>query len=80
MRPTLVLINHHEIAGRQFHHADELPPGFLSQDAINKLLDLGWLREMPNRRSLHRLLHRFSGCDERESLDKSEADAYTLSP
>jgi hypothetical protein len=78
MRPTLVLINHHEIAGRQFHHGDELPPGFLSQDAVNKLLDLGWLREMPDRRSLFRLFHRFSGCSEKQSLEKSEAESYAL--
>jgi hypothetical protein len=78
MRPTLVFIRHHEIDGRIFIHGSELQPDLLAQDVIDKLIDKGVLREYPERRSLYRPLHIFSGCKEREPLTQQERDAYAL--
>jgi hypothetical protein len=78
MRPTLVSIHHHEFSGRQFFHGDEIPPGVLEGELLGYWVDHGWAREMPERRSLHRLLHIFSGCKETEELDGHELRAYSL--
>jgi hypothetical protein len=78
LRPTLVFIRHHEINGRLYRHAEELPPGALSQEIVNQLLDQGVLREYAERRSLYRLFAPFSGCKEIEELDAHELSAYGL--
>jgi hypothetical protein len=75
--PTLVCIGPREINGVQFHHGDELPPGLLPQEQIDKLLDQKVLAEIPQRRSLHRIFSAFSGAKEREPLD-SELTEFAL--
>jgi len=78
VRPCLVFVRHTEFGDRAFTHAAELPPGFLNQDTIDKLLDSGRLREYGERRSLYKLLHVFSGCKESEPLTEEEIEAYSL--
>ena len=78
MRPTLVFIRHCEIDGRAFTHGSELEPDILSQDQVDKLLDAGFLKECPERRSLYRLFPAFSGCKQREHLSEEELDALAL--
>lgn len=80
MRPTLVFIRHYEINGRLYRHSEELPPGALPQETVDRLLDQGVLAECPERRSLYRLFGPFSGCKERESFTKQELTDFTLSP
>jgi hypothetical protein len=67
--PTLVFIGPRLIGETQFYHGDELPPDLLSQEQIDKLLDLRWLAEVPQRRPLYRIFAPFSGAQEREPLD-----------
>jgi len=78
MRPTLICIHHHELAGRQFLHGDEIAPGVLDGELLGYWLDHGWAREMPERRSLQRLFSVFSGAKEKEPLDRHELTAYAL--
>jgi len=80
MRPALVFIRHVDLGDRRFHHGEELPPGFLSDHAIDKLIDAGRLREYPERRSIFRLLHVFSACKEKEQLDENEIAQLALPP
>jgi hypothetical protein len=78
MRPTIVAIRHTEIGGRLFHHGAEIPQSVLTQDEIDKTLDERRLAEYPERRSLFRLFHVFSGAKDKEQLEKAELDAYCL--
>ena len=78
MRPCLVFVRHTEFGDRAFPHAAELPPDFLNQETIDKLLDSGRLKEYGERRSLYRLLHVFSGCSEREPLTDKEIRMFAL--
>ena len=66
---TLVAITHVEIQGHVFKHGCEIMPGLLTDQTVAKLLDQGRIKEHPARRSLYRLLYRFSGCKETEPLD-----------
>jgi hypothetical protein len=79
MRPTLIFVRHTDFGDRQFQHGDELPPRFLGDEAINKLLDSGRLVEYRERRSLYRLLHVFSGCTESEPLTDEEIALFSIS-
>jgi hypothetical protein len=77
---TLVVIR--QIGDRQFHHGEELPPDLLPQEAIDLHLDRKELAEYDasERRSLYRILHRFSGCSvgtERLSNEELAACALT---
>jgi hypothetical protein len=78
IRPTLVVIRHLQIGDRQFHHGDELPPDLLPQEAVDAHLDRKELDDSTERRSVYRLLHRFSGCSETERLTTDELIALTL--
>jgi hypothetical protein len=78
MSPVLVFIRHTDLGDRQFHHGDELPPGLLPREAVDQWLDHGRLQEHRERRSLYRLLHLFSGCEETEPLAPEELNAYAL--
>jgi hypothetical protein len=73
-RPTLVFNGPREINGTTYSHGAELPPGILTPEQIDQLLDQKLLAEIPQRRSLHRLFSVFSGCKEREPLDAEIAD------
>jgi len=75
MRPALVFIRAHQIGDHQFLHSDELPPGIVSQEAINKLLDQGFLEECPERRSLYRIFAPFSDCKEQEQLEQERTES-----
>lgn len=78
--PTLVVIRHLEVGCQQFGHGEELPPGLLSSEHVNKLVDQKQLAEYDSdeRRSLHRLFHRFSGALEPERLTAEETRSYAL--
>jgi hypothetical protein len=80
MKPTLVFIRSFNLGDRLFRHGDELPPGVLGQDDIDKLLDSGRLAEHAERLSLYRLFPSFSGCSEseRERLSDDELAACAL--
>jgi hypothetical protein len=73
---TLVFIRHGQVGSRHFQHGDELPPNLLPRETVDQWLDEKWLAELDSsdRRSLYRLLHRFSGCNEREQLNRQEKD------
>ena len=75
---TLVLIRHLQIGERQFYPGDEVPPGLLSQEEIDRLLDGKQLDDSTERRSIYRLLHRFSGCSETERPTTNELTALSL--
>ena len=77
---TLVFIRHATIDGRQYHHGDELPPDVLTAEQIAQGLDNKALVELDSteRRSLYRLLPRFSGAKERELLTTAELTTYAL--
>ena len=76
--PTLVFIRHGEIGNRHFQHGEELPPELLPPEVVDHWLDEGWLKAYDERRSLYRLLHRFSGAKEEEHLTTAELTAYTI--
>ena len=71
---TLVAFRHLEIGGHVFAHGAEIIPGLLTKEAADKLIDADQLREYDSRdrRSLYRIFSPFSGCAERELLDKAE--------
>jgi hypothetical protein len=73
---TLIAIHHLETDGHTFAHGTEIMPGLLATKTVAKLLDQGYIKELP-RRSLYRLLHHFSGCSETELVDK-ELQQYTV--
>ena len=77
---TLVFTRHGQVGSRQFHSGEELPPNLLPPEVVDHWLDENWLREYDSaeRPSLYRLLHRFSGCKEKEHLTKEELTAYEL--
>ena len=77
---TLVVIRHLQIGERQFHHGEELPPDLLPPEAVDWHVDQKQLIEYDSseRRSLHRLLHRFSGCSEIERMSTVELTACAL--
>jgi len=76
---TLIVIRHLQIGDRVFHHGDEVPPDLLSRETIDKMLDRKQLDDCTERRSVYRLLHRFSGCSEKERLGDEEIAACALS-
>jgi hypothetical protein len=59
---TLVFIRHGQIGDRQFHHSEELPPGLIPREVIDRWVDQGWLKEysQDERPSLYQLFPRFS--------------------
>jgi hypothetical protein len=65
---TIVARSHRTIEGKLYHHGDEIPPGLLSDEAINRMLVNREVDEYnsADRRSLYRLFHRFSDCKETE--------------
>jgi len=79
--PTLIFIHARQIGDRLFRHAEELAPGYLSEQDIALALDHGWLREIhpSERRSLYKIFHSFSGCTKRQPLDPGETDQLTIS-
>jgi hypothetical protein len=79
MRPTLVFIKAHYIDGSLVHRVgDECPPNTFSTQVINQALDERHLVECPERRSLFRLLHRFSGAAEKEQLTNEEKNKLCI--
>jgi hypothetical protein len=77
---TLIAIRHLEIAGHVIAHGCEIAPGLLAQATINRLIDQGSVKEYDSadRRSLHKLFSKFSGCAESEQLTKDELDTLAL--
>jgi hypothetical protein len=77
---TLVVIRHAQVGERHFLHGEECPPGLIPREVIDHWLDQSWLKEYDSteRRSLYRLLHRFSGCAEREPLSQDELTSYSI--
>ena len=71
---TLVILGAREIDGTFYQHGAELPPNLLTQETIDRWLDLRWLAAYPQRRSLYRLFPVFSGCQETEPLDAELAE------
>ena len=80
MRPTLVVIHSLQIGARQFRHGEELEPNLLPPEEVDSLVDRKQLIEYDSseRRSLYRLLHRFSGCSETERLSNEELAVCAL--
>jgi hypothetical protein len=78
---TLVCIHHAQVGNRHFQFGDELPPDLIPREVIAEWLDQRWLAECDSadRRSLYRLLHRFSGAKEKEQLTKQERNEICLS-
>ena len=74
---TLVVLGHREVGGKLLSHGSELPPGVLPEKTIARLIDLKWLLETDDRRSLYRLFPEFSGSSESEPLD-SELRAFAI--
>jgi hypothetical protein len=77
---TLVVIRSLQVGDRRFAHGEQLPPGLLPKEAIDLHLDRKELvaYDSDERRSLHRLLHHFSGCSESEQLTPEERSALCL--
>jgi hypothetical protein len=80
MMKTLVVIHHLQVGDQQFLHGAELPPDLLPREAIDLHLDRKQLVEYDanERRSLHRLLHHFSGCSQIERASTDEHAAFAL--
>jgi len=76
--PTLVAIHHREIGDRHFRHGEEIEPGLLEEEPRDWWLDKKWCIEIPERRSLYRLFHHFSGCKDRERFSQSELALFGL--
>jgi hypothetical protein len=57
---------------------DEAPPDLLSGELLDWWLDHGWVKEVPQRRSLYKLFGPFSGCAESEPFTEQEQAAYCL--
>ena len=73
--PTLIFLRGHYTDGSLVHHVgDEVPPGLFSRETINRAIDEGFLGECDSseRRSIWRLLHRFSGCKEKQEPTPQE--------
>jgi hypothetical protein len=79
MTPTLIFVRSYNLGDRLFRTGDELPPNVLEQSDIDKLIDQRRLAERKDRRSLYRLFHVFSGCEEKESLTDQELTELSLS-
>jgi hypothetical protein len=78
-RPTLVFLKAHYVDGSLAHCVgDEFAPGLFTQETIDRALDSGHLAECAERRSLYRLLPRFSGCKEQEQLTPKEKQDLCL--
>lgn len=77
MNPTIICVRHLQIGNRQFHSGQEVPPGLLPDDEIAVRLDRHELAEVRERGAIYRLLHRFSGCSEKERLSSADCE-YTL--
>ena len=77
---TLVVIRALQIGECHFKHGEELPPHALPREAIELHIERKHLVEYDasERRSLHRLLHRFSDCSQAERLSSAELAAYAL--
>jgi hypothetical protein len=76
MRPTLIFVRAHYIDGKLVNYpGDEVPSGLFTQRTIDRALDEHHLAEVDSadRRSLYRLLHRFSGATEKEQLTNEES-------
>lgn len=78
--PTLIFVRHGQVGSQHFQHGEELPPGLIPCEVVDKWLDQRWLKEYDSseRRSLYRLLHRFSGCSEQEQLTQKERETYDV--
>jgi hypothetical protein len=77
---TLIFIRHGQVGSRHFQFGEELPPGLLSREVIDKWLDEGWLKEYDaaERPSLYRLFARFTGATPEQPLTKEQIAAFTL--
>lgn len=77
---TLIAIRHCQIGDRNFAHGEELPPGLLPREVVDRWLDEGSLKEYDTaeRRSLYRLFAPFSGVKEREPLSRNELTELTV--
>jgi hypothetical protein len=77
MKPTLIALGHRQHGDSHFRHGEEIPPDTLEGELRDYWLDHKWAQE-PDRRSLFRLFHRFSGVKDKEQLTRQELTAYTL--
>lgn len=77
---TTICIGSHELAGQRFTHGEEIPSSVLDGELRDWWLDHKWAVEYDSteRRSLYRLLHRFSGSSETERLSNQELAACAL--
>ena len=78
-RPTLVFVRAFYRDGSLVHTiGEEVPPGLFSPDVIDKALDEDFLIESPQRRSLHRIFHRFTGATPEQPLSNEERNDLCL--
>jgi hypothetical protein len=77
---TLIVLRYLQVGDLELHHGEELPPDLLPREAIDLHLDRRQLAEYDagERRSIYRLLHRFSGCSQSEQLTTKERTEITL--
>ena len=79
---TIVAVGHKQFGEQQFTHGSEIPPDLLPAEVVDYHVDRKELIEYDSseRRSLYRLFHVFSDCDETEPLTPEELNAYALPP
>jgi len=75
---TIIFIRHAQIGTQRFEFGQECPPNSLPREVIDRWLDSKRLAELEDRRSLYRLLHRFSGAAEQEQLTQQEKATLCL--
>jgi hypothetical protein len=75
---TIIALGNRQLGDRQFKHGEEVEPGLLTGELLDYWLDKKWAYEATERRSVYRLFHCFSGCEEREQLTPQELGQYAL--
>jgi hypothetical protein len=77
---TIIARSGRRIGGELYPHGAEIPPGSLSDGAIDSMIDNGELIEYDSadRRSLYRLFTPFSNCAEQELLTQEELNDLAL--
>ena len=65
---TLIVLRSLQIGERLFRTSEEMPPDFLTREAVDLAIDRRELAEVPERKSLFKMFNVFSGTSESENL------------
>jgi hypothetical protein len=80
MTTLIVIHSGARVGDRHFGFGEELPPGLVPREVVDRWLDNGWLKEYDaaDRLSLYRLFSRFTGATPEQPMTREQIEDFCL--